>query len=46
MESLVLIITDGMIEDLLKIRRKHAFLLSKGNKLPFSQKIGSVNYSV
>ena len=34
----ILIITDGMIEDHLKIRRKHAFLLPKGNKLPFVPK--------
>ena len=39
----ILIITDGMIEHDLKIKREHAFLLPKGNKLPFHPK-GKVFY--
>lgn len=39
----ILIITDGFIEDRLKIWHKHAFLLPKGNKLPFRAK-GEVFY--
>ena len=39
----MLIITDGMIESNLKVRREHAFLLPKGNKLPFVPK-GNVFY--
>lgn len=31
----ILIITDGYIEDNLKIRREHAYLIPKGNRLPF-----------
>ena len=31
----VLIITDGLIEDRLRIRREHAFLIPEGNYLPF-----------
>ncbi len=31
----ILIITDGYIENDLKIRRDHAFLIPKGNRLPF-----------
>ncbi|WP_084533992.1 vWA domain-containing protein [Hespellia stercorisuis] len=31
----ILIITDGMIENRLYIRHKHAYLLPKGNRLPF-----------
>ena len=39
----ILIITDGFIENRLMIRHKHAFLLPKGNKLPFRAK-GEVFY--
>lgn len=31
----VLIITDGMIENKLQVKREHAYLMPKGNKLPF-----------
>ena len=31
----ILIITDGYIEDFLSIRHRHAYLLPKGNRLPF-----------
>lgn len=31
----ILVITDGYIEDNLKIKREHAFLIPNGNKLPF-----------
>lgn len=31
----ILIITDGFIEDKMTIRHEHAFLLPKGNRLPF-----------
>ncbi len=39
----ILIITDGAIEDHLVIGREHAFLLTKGGKLPFKPK-GKVFY--
>lgn len=39
----ILVITDGYIENNLKIHREHAFLIPKGNKLPFSPK-GKVFY--
>lgn len=39
----ILIITDGYIENRLKITHEHAFLLPKGNKLPFVPK-GNVFY--
>lgn len=39
----ILIITDGYIEEDLKIKREHAFLIPKGNKLPFKPK-GRVFY--
>ncbi len=39
----ILIITDGFIEEKITIRRQHAFLLPKGNKLPFIPK-GKVFY--
>lgn len=39
----ILIITDGMIENNLKVKREHAFLLLKGDKLPFQPK-GKVFY--
>lgn len=39
----ILIITDGEIEDDLKVRHEHAFLLSMGGKLPFRPK-GKVFY--
>jgi len=32
----ILVITDGYIEPDLKIKREHAFLIPKGNKLPFT----------
>ena len=34
----ILIITDGFIEENLKVRREHAFLIPKGNRLPFHPK--------
>ena len=34
----ILIITDGFIEDKMTIRHEHAFLLPKGNRLPFRTK--------
>lgn len=34
----ILIITDGFIEDNLIVKRKHAYLLPKGHKLPFKAK--------
>lgn len=34
----ILIITDGGIEDKLYVHREHAYLLPKGNKLPFESK--------
>ena len=34
-DGTILIITDGMIEDNLKIRNEHAFLLPEGRRLPF-----------
>ena len=39
----ILIITDGEIENDLKIRREHAFLLPRGNRLPFRAR-GEVFY--
>lgn len=39
----ILLITDGQIEERMSIRREHAFLLPKGNRLPFSSK-GKVFY--
>lgn len=39
----VLIITDGMIEEKLAVRREHAFLIPKGWRLPFKAK-GKVFY--
>lgn len=34
----ILIITDGYIEEDLKVKREHAFLIPKGNRLPFQPK--------
>ena len=34
----ILIITDGEIEDKMKIHRDHAFLIPKGKRLPFVPK--------
>lgn len=34
----ILIITDGWIEENLRVKREHAFLIPKGNKLPFNPK--------
>lgn len=39
----ILIITDGFIEHRLRIHREHAYLLPKGNRLPFTPK-GKVFY--
>ena len=39
----ILIITDGEIENDLKVRREHAFLLPRGNRLPFRAR-GEVFY--
>lgn len=39
----ILIITDGFIEDKLYVHREHAYLLPKGNRLPFAPK-GKVFY--
>ena len=39
----ILVITDGYIEDNLKIRREHAFLIPNGNRLPFRPK-GKIFY--
>lgn len=39
----ILMITDGYIEENLKIKREHAFLIPNGNKLPFRAK-GKVFY--
>lgn len=39
----ILIVTDGMIEPDLKIKRDHAFLIPKGSRLPFTPK-GKVFY--
>ena len=39
----ILIITDGWIEDNLKVKRDHAFLIPRGNHLPFAPK-GEVFY--
>jgi len=41
--SEILIITDGYIENDLRVKRDHAFLLPKGNGLPFRPK-GKVFY--
>ena len=34
----ILVITDGFCEDTLRIRRDHAFLVPRGNALPFRPK--------
>lgn len=34
----ILIITDGMIESTLKVRREHAYLIPERSKLPFESK--------
>ncbi len=39
----ILINTDGYIEDDLKVRREHAYLIPNGNRLPFRAK-GKVFY--
>ena len=39
----ILLITDGMIEDSLNVKREHAYLLPRGNRLPFRAK-GQVFY--
>lgn len=39
----ILIITDGYIEDNLAVKRKHAYLIPKGNRLPFTPR-GKVLY--
>lgn len=39
----ILVITDGYIENDLRIKREHAYLLPKGNRLPFKAK-GKVFY--
>ena len=39
----ILVITDGYIEDDLKIKREHAYLIPNGNRLPFRAK-GKVFY--
>lgn len=39
----ILVITDGYIEDNLRIKREHAFLIPKGNRLPFRSR-GKVFY--
>ena len=39
----ILIITDGMIESDLRVRREHAYLIPKGNRLPF-RPVGEVFY--
>ena len=39
----ILIITDGYIEENLKVKREHAYLIPDGNKLPFRPK-GKVFY--
>ena len=39
----ILVITDGYIEENLKIKREHAYLIPTGNKLPFRPK-GKVFY--
>ena len=43
MDGPILIITDGEIEDKMKIHRDHAFLIPKGKRLPFVPK-GKVFY--
>ena len=37
-EGPILIITDGMIDSTLRVRREHAFLLSQWKRLPFVSK--------
>ena len=37
----ILVITDGYIESCFRVHRKHAFLIPKGNRLPFKA-IGEV----
>ena len=39
----ILIITDGYIEENLKVKREHAYLIPNGNRLPFREK-GKVFY--
>ncbi len=39
----ILIITDGWIEDHIRIRREHAFLVPRGRRLPFAPR-GKVFY--
>lgn len=39
----ILLITDGFIEDRMMIKRTHAFLIPKGNRLPFKPK-GEIFY--
>ena len=39
----ILLITDGYIEERLHVGRKHAYLLPKGNRLPYAAK-GKVFY--
>lgn len=39
----ILIITDAFIEENLRVKREHAFLIPKGNKLPFNPK-GKIFY--
>ena len=39
----ILIITDGYIEENLKLKREHAYLIPNGNRLPFRAK-GKVFY--
>lgn len=39
----ILVITDGYIEDSLRIKREHAYLIPNGNRLPFKAK-GKVFY--
>lgn len=37
----ILVITDGFIEDNLRIKREHAYLIPNGNRLPFRAKVVS-----
>ena len=39
----ILIITDGAIENTLRVKRDHAFLIPKGKRLPFRPR-GKVFY--
>ena len=39
----ILIITDGYVEEKIKIRREHAFLVPRGRRLPFAPR-GKVFY--